>query len=151
MKLKKFKQSSGNNSTKSSASQSKDAKKQKMPEVSETAGNSTPEVPVQTDEVRQCVVIAWTQSVFLKVLFRNTLFLNYLNVHWIIIFFLDKRGEKPIYANTTWNRNAVSYYSMYSLFLKTITGRNMICWLFRLYHSVTVKDVFRKIFTLKSF
>uniref|UniRef100_K1QLA8 Golgin subfamily A member 2 n=1 Tax=Magallana gigas TaxID=29159 RepID=K1QLA8_MAGGI len=52
-KLKKFKQSSGNNSTKSSASQSKDAKKQKMPEVSETARNSTPEVPVQTDKTKE--------------------------------------------------------------------------------------------------
>lgn len=61
LKLKKFKQSSGNNSTKSSALQSKDAKKQKMPEVSETARNSTPDVPVQTDEVRQCVVIEHNQ------------------------------------------------------------------------------------------
>lgn len=146
MKLKKFKQSSGNNSTKSSASQSKDAKKQKMPEVSETARNSTPEVPVQTDEVRQCVVIEHNQC-FIQEHSVSLLFECSLD-HY---FFLDKRGEKPIYANTTWNRNAVSYYSMYSLFLKTITGRNMICWLFRLYHSVTVKDVFRKIFTLKSF
>lgn len=147
MKLKKFKQSSGNNSTKSSASQSKDAKKQKMPEVSETARNSTPEVPVQTDEVRQSLN---TISVFKGFIQENSVSLLF-ECSLDHYFFLDKRGEKPIYASTTWNRNAVSYYSMYSLFLKTITGRNMICWLFRLYHSVTVKDVFRKIFTLKSF
>lgn len=58
-KLKKFKQSSGNNSTKSSATQSKDAKKQKMPEVSETAGNSTPDVLVQTNEIKEEKSQSW--------------------------------------------------------------------------------------------
>ncbi|XP_048774696.2 golgin subfamily A member 2-like isoform X2 [Ostrea edulis] len=49
-KLKKFKQSSGGNLTKSSVSQNKDSKKQKIPEVSE---NSTPEESVQPNEVKE--------------------------------------------------------------------------------------------------
>lgn len=69
-----------------------------MPEVSETARNSTPEVPVQTDEVRQCVVI------------EHSVFKGFIQEHSVSLlfecsldhyFFLDKRGEKPIYVNTT--------------------------------------------------